>query len=134
MASRCLPVALSVLTVVLLLAPSSLAQNATPTPPTQPATGPGGSDYAYDRVVFSEHGKEAGGYLLFEPADPQGNATPVATDPLPIVLFFSACCEGDALNDVTDNGKPWLAWIEHLTRRGAVVVFPRFDPNDPMSG
>jgi pimeloyl-ACP methyl ester carboxylesterase len=106
----------------------------TPTPPTQPATGPGGSDYAYDRVVFSEHGEEAGGYLLFEPADPHGGGTPVAPAPVPVVLFFSACCEGDDLNDIADNGAPWLDWIEHLVRRGAVVVFPLWNPLDPMTG
>ena len=112
----------------------SEATPTTPTPPTQPATGPGGMDYAYDRVVFTEHGEVAGGYLLFEPADPHGGGTPVATAPLPIVLFLSACCETDDLNDVTDNGAPWLDWIDHLIRRGAVVVFPRFDPHDPMTG
>ena len=106
----------------------------TPTPPTQPATGPGGMDYAYDRVVFTEHGEDAGGFLLFEPADPRGGGTPVASAPLPIVLFLSACCETDDLNDVTDNGAPWRDWIEHLARRGAVVVFPRFAPDDPMPG
>ena len=115
------------------------AQEATPaatpaTPPTQPATGPGGMDYAYDRVVVTEHGEGAGGYVLFEPADPHGGGTPVTPAPVPIVLFLSACCETDDLNDVTDNGAPWRAWIDHLTRRGAVVVFPRFDPHDPMTG
>jgi hypothetical protein len=127
-----------VLMSCLLAIPVSTAQEASPvpkpTPPTQPATGPGGADYAYDRVVFSEHGEVAGGYLLFEPADSRGGGTPVAAAPLSIVVFFSACCEGDDLNDVTDNGAPWLDWIDHLTRRGAVVVFPRWDPHDPMTG
>ena len=53
---------------------------------------------------------------------------------MPIVLFLSACCETDDLNDVTDDGAPWRAWINHLTRRGAVVVYPRFAPDDPMTG
>jgi acetyl esterase/lipase len=128
---------LCVMTLLLAAAAAAGAQPATPTaptPPTQPATGPGGMDYAYDRVVFTEHGEGAGGYLLFEPADPHGGGTPTATAPLPIVLFLSACCETDDLNDVTDNGAPWRAWIDHLVRRGAVVVFPRFDPRDPMTG
>lgn len=126
-----------VLMSCLLAVPTVSAQTATPappTPPTQPKSGPGGMDDAYDRVVFTAHGEGAGGYLLFEPADPRGGGTPVAAAPLPIVLFFSACCEGEDLNDVTDNGAPWLDWIDHLTRRGAVVVFPRFDPHDPMTG
>jgi pimeloyl-ACP methyl ester carboxylesterase len=123
----------AVLFVVPLSAGAQAATPTTPTPPTQPATGPGGSDYAYDRVVFSEHGQEAGGYLLFEPADPHGG-TPVAAAAVPVVLFFSACCEGDDLNDFTDNGAPWLDWIDHLVRRGAVVVFPLWNPHDPMTG
>ncbi len=104
----------------------------TPTAPTQPATGPGSLDYDYDHVIFTEHGEGAGGYLLFEPADPRGGGTPTASAPLPIVLFFSACCETDDLNDATDNGAPWRAWIDHLVRRGAVVVYPLYDPADPL--
>src|SRR5687768_579773 len=132
--------ALALLVVMTVASPTTGgAQQATPpatpaTPPTQPATGPGGMDYAYDRVVVTEHGEGAGGYVLFEPADPHGGGTPVARAAFPIVLFLSACCETDDLNDVTDNGLPWRAWIDHLTRRGAVVVFPRFDPHDPMAG
>ena len=136
--SRILAPLLCVLTLLLAVPASTGAQPATPatpTQPTQPESGPGGSDYAYDRVLFSEHGEEAGGYLLFEPADPRdGGGTPVGAAPLPIVLFLSMCCEGDNLNDVTDDGAPWQGWIEHLVRRGAVVVFPRWDPHDPMPG
>src|SRR5688572_21247730 len=110
---------LCVMILILLVPAAASAQPATPTganPPTQPATGPGGMDYAYDRVIFTEHGEVAGGYLLFEPAGPHGGGTPVATAPLPIVLFLSACCQTEDLNDVTDNGAPWRAWIDHLTR------------------
>ena len=135
--ARLIDLLLSVVAVLMVVPASATAQPATPTtptPPTQPATGPGGMDYAYDRVVATEHGEGAGGYLLFEPADPRGDGTPVATASLPIVLFLSACCEAEHLNDATDNGAPWGAWIDHLVRRGAVVVFPRFDPRDPMTG
>ena len=128
---------LALVTLFLILPASAGAQPATPatpTPPIQPETGPGGSDYAYDRVVVTEQGEAAGGFLLFEPADPIGGGTPVAAAPLPIVLFLSACCEGDDLNDVTDDGRPWRDWFDHLVRHGAVVIFPRFDPHDPMPG
>ena len=131
------PLLCCVMSLLLAVPTAAGAQPATParpTPPTQPATGPGGTDYAYDRVVYTEHGDVAGGYLLFEPADPHSGGTPVATAPLPIVLFLSACCETDDLNDATDDGAPWRAWIDHLARRGAVVVFLRFDPADPMTG
>jgi len=126
-----------VMTLILLVPAAASAQPATPstpTQPTQPATGPGGMDYAYDRVVATEHGEVAGDYLLFEPAEPHGGGTPAAPAPFPIVLFLSACCEAADLNDVRDDGLPWRAWIDHLARRGAVVVFPRFDPRDPMTG
>src|SRR5215210_3961481 len=68
-----------------------------------------------------------------QPADLHGGGTQVAAPSLPIVIFLSACCEGEDLNDVTDNGAPLLAWIEHLVRQGSVVIFPRFDPRDPMT-
>src|SRR4051794_39209367 len=114
--------ALLLLLSSLLAVPTAAAQSATPalpTPPTQPATGPGGMDDTYDRVVATEHGEVAGGYWLFEPANPHGSGTPVATASLPIVLFLSACCETDTLNDATDDGVLWRDWIDHLTRRGA---------------
>ena len=133
--TRLLNLLLSMVTVLLVVPSSAGAQPATPTtptPPTQPATGPGGMDYAYDRVVATEHGEVAGGYWLFEPADPHGGGTPVASAPLPIVLFLSACCETDDLNDERDNGVSYRAWIDHLTRQGAVVVYPHFDPADPL--
>src|SRR5687767_5215286 len=94
---RYLPAAaLALVAALLLTSPHAFAQDATPTkaiPPTQPATGPGGGDYDFDSVVFSEHGEAAGGFLLFEPADPRGGGTPAIAAPLPIVLFLSACCE-----------------------------------------
>jgi hypothetical protein len=84
--------------------------------------------------VVTGHGEAAGGYLLFEPADPHGDGTSVTAVPIPIILFLSACCEGENLYDVRDNGAPRLDWIDHLVRHGAVVIFPRFDPHDPMRG
>ena len=135
--ARLIDLLLSVVAVLMVVPASATAQPATPTtptPPTQPATGPGGMDYAYDRVSVTEHGEGAGGYLLFKPAGPRGGGTPVATAPVPVVLFLSACCETDDLNDATDNGSLYRDWIVHLSRRGAVVVYPRFDPDDPMTG
>src|SRR5215212_9954091 len=83
-----------------------------PTQPTQPATGPGGAVVAYDEVVATEYGDEAGGYWLFEPAAPHagGSAAPA---PLPIVLFRSGCCESPHLNDVTLDAAANRAWIDH---------------------
>jgi hypothetical protein len=137
MQRRPILVPLLCVTILLLVVPAARAQPATqtaPSAPEQPASGPGGSDYAYDRVVAAEYGEGAGGFLLFEPAEPVRGGTPAADAPLPIVLFLSACCETDELSDVNDEGAPWRAWIDHLVRRGAVVVYPRYAFEDPMTG
>lgn len=99
---------------------------AVPKPPTQPATGPGGAAVAYDRVVVAHKGGQPGGYWLFEPADPHGGgATPAARVPLPVALFFAgACCDETALGG--DDPAPYRAWIDHVVRRGTVVVVPTF--------
>ena len=49
------------------------------------------------------------------PADPLPG-TPRAEEPLPLVIFVHGSGAIDA--------DPYLAWIEHLVRRGAVVLYP----------
>ncbi len=81
------------------------------TPPGQPATGPGGSDYPYAKVKESKHGSGGTEYHLYEPADP-------APASAPVIVFIHGWTAID----------PWLygAWIEHLTRRGNIVIHPRY--------
>lgn len=81
------------------------------TPPAQPPSGPGGKAYRHGAVARSEHGRGALAYWLYEPADP---APPSA----PVVLFLHGW-----------NGQdPYYygGWIEHLARRGNLVVYPVF--------
>src|SRR5262249_36912618 len=106
------------------------AQDATPAPaavveppsqPSQPATGPGGAEVAYDGIRAQHYGPqpdgaaEPTGYWLFEPVGPHAGP---AAGPLPLVLFLHGF-------DVTDP-EIYHAWIDHLVRRGAIVIFPDY--------
>jgi acetyl esterase/lipase len=132
MAARRLPAAALSLAAALLLAglATAGAQDATPatpaaaSPPTQPATGPGGADYAYDAVTATQHGEAPPSYWIFAPSA-QGGGSPPADQPLPLVLFLSGCCEYVPPGpSATPDPVVHRAWIEHLVRRGAVVVYP----------
>ena len=78
-------------------------------PPAQPASGPGGSAYAHARVARSTWGSGRESYWLFEPDAPRPESAPV-------VVFLHGW---GAMKP-----EPYLAWIEHLVRRGNIVVYP----------
>lgn len=82
-----------------------------PTPPAQPATGPGGADYPHADVVQSVHGDGPDQYWIFEPANPRPATAPV-------VVF----CHGWGATSPRAYG----AWIRHLARKGSIVIFPRY--------
>jgi pimeloyl-ACP methyl ester carboxylesterase len=84
---------------------------ALPTQPEQPTTGPGSSEYLYGGVIQSAYGSGSESYYLFEPTDP----TP---DSAPVVAFIHAFSGEDPIF--------YDAWINHIVRRGNIVVFPRF--------
>ncbi|MBI2517258.1 MAG: alpha/beta hydrolase fold domain-containing protein [Opitutae bacterium] len=85
---------------------------AAPTPPVQPASGPGGSDYLYARVGQHATGEGAEDVTVFWPEQP------APTGPLPIVVFTHGW----------GAVKPehYQAWIHHLVRKGAIVLYPRY--------
>lgn len=101
----------SLLLTVLLLGLPTQAIAAWATPPAQPAQGPGGKDYAFDRVRVTEHGKGAQGYWLFEPVG-AGDAA------LPVVVFVHG------FNQV--HYRAYDLWIRHLVRKGSAVIYPRY--------
>jgi pimeloyl-ACP methyl ester carboxylesterase len=126
----------SALIVVLVLVASmtggvprpSAAQEATPSPtvvakaqqPAQPTTGPGSSEALFGSVSVVEQippGEIEPDYWLFAPSDPLSGAT-VASEPRPLVIVI----HGYTLRD----SDPYLGWIEHLVRRGAVVLYPEY--------
>jgi len=82
---------------------------AAPTPPSQPASGPGGSQYTHAEVRKSLLGEGACAYHLYEPDLPK-------PDTAPLVVFLHGY---SAVNPRVYGG-----WIEHLVRRGNTVVYP----------
>jgi len=81
------------------------------TPPRQPEQGPGGRDYKVSEVVKRAVGTASAGTFVFH-----GNDTPAK--PRPVVIFLHSW---GAVNPALYGG-----WIEHLARKGHIVLFPRF--------
>ena len=79
-------------------------------PPPQPAHGPGGSDYSHAGIVTSAQ-QGAQGWRVFTPSEPVPASAPV-------VVF----CHGWGALD----SKNYQAWINHLVRRGNIVIWPNY--------
>lgn len=80
-------------------------------PPTQPSSGPGGSEYRHAAVTKNHYGEGAEGYWLFEPSEP----VPASAS----VIVFLHGWSGT-------NPRSYGAWIEHVVRRGNIVVYPTY--------
>ena len=80
-------------------------------PPAQPKSGPGGSDYAGAQVVKRAIGRASAATYVFHLAD-----TPAA--PRPVVVFKHAWGQ--------PNPQAYGGWIEHLARKGNLVLFPKY--------
>lgn len=80
-------------------------------PSEQPKSGPGGSDYAHKEVVVENRGEGGTEYWIYLPAAPSPKTAPV------IVLLHGF----GAMQPVG-----YLAWLEHLARRGNIVIYPRY--------
>ena len=99
------------LTVVLAIVPVTADALERPSPPGQPAEGPGGSVYQFEGTEDKSYGEAAGQYWIIEPQNRTDQA-------LPVVLFV----HGMTLS----NPNIYDAWIDHLVRKGNVVIFPRY--------
>ncbi|MBF9233436.1 dienelactone hydrolase family protein [Microvirga alba] len=100
------------LTTLLLLGSClvvSWAQAATP--PKQPAEGPGGADYKVTDVTKRAVGTASAAAYVF-------HASGAASEPRPVVVLLHSW---GATNPALYGG-----WIEHLARKGYVVLVPRF--------
>ena len=80
-------------------------------PPEQPASGPGGREYHHTGVTRQVYGKDSEEYWIFEPAGPKPETAPI--------IVFNHGWSGM-------NPKIYGAWIDHIVRRGNIVIFPRY--------
>lgn len=103
-----LPVALF---VVLMLFLPALVLAQSPAPPSQPASGPGGKQYAHTSVTKNRYGKGGQEYWIFEPDAPKPATAPV-------VVFLHGW---GGMNPMY-----YGAWIDHLVKRGDIVIYPRY--------
>src|SRR5262245_51466330 len=90
---------------------SVLTAQRPPSPPPQAASGPGGAVLKHASVTRTRHGSGNSEYWLYEPAAP-------APASAPLVVFLHGWSG--------TNPAIYGAWIDHLVRRGSVVVFPRY--------
>jgi hypothetical protein len=99
----CLLLILSIQTIV--------AKGDEPTPPNQPTSGPGGSDYTHNKVIKTRYKWGAHQYWIFEPDDPKPESAP-------LIVF----------NHGWTAIFPYFykAWIYHLVKKGNIVVYPRY--------
>ena len=95
------------LTLVLLSLTIGLSQGVTP--PLQPSSGPGGSQYLHGDVLKNRYGKGGQEYWIFEPDSPKPRTAPV------IVLLHG----WGGMNPLY-----YGAWIDHLVKRGNIVISP----------
>lgn len=97
----------------ILIATTFFAQ----TPPLQPATGPGSSNYLHNGVIFSDFTTlfSGDGYWLFEPNNPKPDSADVIVFNHGYGVF---------------NPGPYGQWIEHLVRKGNIVIFPKYQVSD----
>jgi acetyl esterase/lipase len=102
---------------VVLLVFSSLtivsSQNSA-APPSQQQTGPGGKQYVHAGVTKNRYGKGGEEYWIFEPDSPKPRTAPL------IVLLHG----WGGMNPLY-----YGAWIDHLVKRGNIVVYPRYQAN-----
>ena len=99
------------LLLVLILSLSGQSTTRLPSPPPQPDTGPGGKQAAHSSVIKNRYGKGGTEYWIYEPDKPKPKQAPV-------VIFLHGWGGTNPLY--------YGAWIDHIVKRGNIVVFPRY--------
>src|SRR5918996_3591130 len=100
-----------IISLIILLALSLTAFAQTATPPTQPDTGPGGKQYVHAKVTKNRYGKGGQEYWIFEPDMPKPASAP-------LIVFLHGW---GGMNPLY-----YGAWIDHLVKRGNIVIYPRY--------
>ena len=93
---------------------SSTVFSQTATPPSQPQTGPGGKQYVHAGVTKNRYGEGGQEYWIFEPDSPKPRTAPV-------IIFLHGW---GGMNPLY-----YGAWVDHLVKRGNIVVYPRYQSN-----
>ena len=86
-------------------------QGAIIAPPSQPSSGPGGSDYRHAAVTIETFGEGSDEYWIITPESPVPSTAPV-------VVFLHGW------SGMTPDY--YAAWLKHIARKGHIVVFPRY--------
>jgi pimeloyl-ACP methyl ester carboxylesterase len=94
-----------------LLFSTNVSSQSSATPPSQPQTGPGGKQYVHASVIKNRYGKGGEEYWLFEPDSPKPRTAP-------LIVFLHGW---GGMNPLY-----YGAWIDHLVKRGNIVVYPRY--------
>ena len=82
------------------------------TQPTQPATGPGGSDYPHGDWIVNAGGSGNNAWYVFQPSNPRPASAPVA-------IMLHGYGEFSGYGTFTE-------FIRHEVRKGNVVIYPRW--------
>lgn len=82
-----------------------------PTPPSQPDTGPGSKQTLHAGVIKNRYERGGQEYWIYEPDKPKPARAPV-------VIFLHGWGGTNPLY--------YGAWIDHIVKRGNIVVFPRY--------
>src|SRR5579862_6210726 len=106
-----------------------------PTPPNQPATGPGGYNYLAPSAVqlgpFNYEPNSNAMATQFFIYEPSGSSLPPT---LPVILFLhGSLANAEGGFPAGDSPTNYLYWLEHMAKKGYTVVFPYYDSYLPVS-
>ena len=104
----------TVLVFLVVLISLGVVSSQNVTPPSQPQTGPGGMQQAHAGVIKSHYGSGGLEYWIFEPDSPKPASAPV-------IVFLHGW---GGMNPLY-----YGAWLDHLVKRGNIVVYPRYQSN-----
>ena len=104
----------AVLGVTLILFSLNIVSSQSVAPPSQPQSGPGGKQYVHGSVTKNRYGKGGQEYWMFEPDSPRPRTAPV-------IVFLHGW---GGMNPLY-----YGAWIDHLVKRGNIVIYPRYQAN-----
>jgi acetyl esterase/lipase len=98
-------------TFVIVFLLHSIAFSQSPVPPSQSDAGPGGKQQAHVSVIKKRYREGAKEYWIYEPDAPKPRTAP-------LIVFLHGWGGTNPLY--------YGAWIDHLVKRGNIVVFPRY--------